>query len=160
MKKNSAKIEFTAQEYTPKKDFEVVVEQDVRTNDIVMVPHRRGDDGYFMLQVMPPTSGDARDVLPDAGPLHLIVLADTSASMDKGQRQKQDAFIAALLSTLTPKDTSNLAAFDVNCDWAFEKPGPAAARNLVAARQMLEKRVSLGWTDLDKAFASAMEQSN
>jgi hypothetical protein len=92
---NSARVEFSAQEYTPNKDFEVIIEQDKRPSDIVMIPHRRGDDGYFMLQVMPPASSAERDVLPDSAPLQVLVLADTSASMDKAQRQRQDAFIAA-----------------------------------------------------------------
>src|SRR5262245_29814913 len=118
--KNSARLDFTAQEYTPTKDFEVVVEQDKQVNAVVMIPHLRRNDGYFMLQVTPPASGDAlRAVLPDAEPLNLLILADTSASMSKGDRLKQDAFIASLLAALTPRDTFNLAACDVNTDWVF-----------------------------------------
>ncbi|MFL5340111.1 MAG: VIT domain-containing protein [Gemmataceae bacterium] len=158
--RHSARVEFTAQEYTPRKDFEVTIEQDRRAGDIVMIPLRRGNDGYFMLQVVPPYSGDARAVLPDAGPLHLLVVADTSASMDRRQRQQQEVFIAALLSSLTPKDTFNLSCCDVTCDWVFEHPVPAEGKNVVAARQMLDRRVSLGWTDLDKAFGSAILQSS
>jgi hypothetical protein len=155
----AARVEFSAQEYTPNKDFEVVIEQEKRASDIVMIPHRRGDDGYFMLQLMPPAASTGRDVLPDSGPLHVLILADTSASMDKGQRQRQDAFLAALLGSLTPTDTFNLAACDVNCDWVFEQAQPATFANIQATRQMLEQRVSLGWTDLDKAFGSAMRQA-
>ena len=46
---HSAHVEFAAQEYTPTRDFEVVVEVDGRQSDVVLIPHRRGDDGYFML---------------------------------------------------------------------------------------------------------------
>ncbi|HEV3146323.1 MAG TPA: hypothetical protein VGZ47_20720, partial [Gemmataceae bacterium] len=155
----AARVEFSAQEYTPNKDFEVVIEQDKRASDIVMIPHRRGDDGYFMLQLMPPAVTSGRDVLPDGGPLHVLILADTSASMDKAQRLRQDTFLAALLGSLSPADTFNLAACDVNCDWIFEHAMPASFENIQAARRMLEQRVSLGWTDLDKAFASAMKQA-
>ena len=35
---------------------------------------------------------------------------------------------------------------------------PADAKNIDAARQFLAKRVSLGWTDLDKAFAVGLRQ--
>lgn len=42
---HSARVEFAAQEYTPTRDFEVVCEVDSRQSDIVVVPHRRGDDG-------------------------------------------------------------------------------------------------------------------
>src|SRR5262249_15204085 len=114
--RHSAHVEFSAQEYTPTRDFEVVVEVDGKQADVVVVPHRRGDDGYFMVQLMPPAAtgeGD-RDLLPDGQPIQLLILADTSASMDAGQRNTQAAFLASLLTALTPRDTINLAACDVN----------------------------------------------
>ncbi|HEY7424476.1 MAG TPA: VIT domain-containing protein [Gemmataceae bacterium] len=156
---HSAHIEFTAQEYSPTRDFEVVIEPDGKQADVVLIPHRRADYGYFMLQLTPPAAGDdERDLLADGEPLHLIVVADTSASMDAHQRTVQANFVSALLSCLTPKDTINLAACDVECDWVFEKAVPATPSNLVTARQFLFGRTSLGWTDLDKAFASALKQ--
>jgi predicted Zn-dependent protease len=158
---HSAHVEFSAQEYVPTRDFEVVVEVDNRKQpEVVVVPHRRGDDGYFMLQILPPAAerGPERTLVPDGPPLRLLVLADTSASMNAGQRAQQGEFLAALLGSLTAKDTVNLACCDVECDWAFDKPVPVSAANVVAARQFLARRVSLGWTDLDRAFASAFRQ--
>jgi predicted Zn-dependent protease len=157
---HSAHVEFSAQEYTPTKDFELVIEVDGKQSDLVVIPHRRGDDGYFMLQLLPPTSFDKgdRDLVPDGQPVSLLILADTSASMDAGQRSAQASFLAALLTSLTRKDTINVAACDVNCDWVFEKPATADTANITAVRQFLAKRVSLGWTDLDRAFASAFKQ--
>ena len=57
-----------------------------------MIPHRRGDDGYFMLQLTPPgAAGDwERPLMPNGEPLQLLILADTSASMDAGQRATQN----------------------------------------------------------------------
>jgi Flp pilus assembly protein TadD len=208
---HSAHVEFAAQEYTPKNDFEVVVDVDGRQSEVVLSPHRRGDDGYFMLLVTPPgglsqfssavrstaengtvpltnvaengtvplpidedgtaafaasrkthtvlsAAAAKREILPDAEPLELLVLADTSASLDAGSRAAQAELIGALLGSLTPADTINLACTDVECDWAFEKPLPAEAKNVEAARKFLADRVSLGWTDLDKAFASAISR--
>jgi predicted Zn-dependent protease len=156
---HSAHVEFTAQEYTPTRDFEVVIETKGKQSDLVLIPHRRGDDGYFMLQLTPPASGDwARDILPDGEPLHLLILADTSASMDSRQRQVQANFIAALLSCLTSKDRVNLAACDVECDWVFDKAVNAAPSNIAALRDFLARRHSLGWTDLDQAFDSVLKQ--
>jgi len=54
MTEHSAHVEFSAQEYTPTQDFEVVVEVAGRQQDVVLIPHRRGDDGYFMVQLTPP----------------------------------------------------------------------------------------------------------
>ncbi len=102
---HSAHVEFSAQEYTPAQDFEVVVEVDGRQADVVMIPHRRGEDGYFMLQVTPPAPASQfqRDLLADGEPLELLVLADTSASMDAGARAAQADFVAALLAPSHPK---------------------------------------------------------
>ena len=157
----AAAVEFTAQEYTPTRDFEVIVELEPQRQEVVLIPHRRGEDGYFMVQLTPPApTGDwQRELLTNGEPLHLLVLADTSASIDKTQRENQAQVLAALFAALTPKDTVNLATCDVNCDWAFARPLTATPENLQAARQYLDKRVSLGWTDLDKSFAAAMKQA-
>ncbi|MGA2061934.1 MAG: VIT domain-containing protein [Thermoguttaceae bacterium] len=158
---HSARVEFTAREYTPTRDFEVVVETEGRQSDVVMIPHRRGDDGYFMLHLTPPADDGQwqRETLPDGEPMSLLVLADTSASIDAPSRAAQAEFLAALLSALTPKDSFNVAGCDVDCDWVFEKPMSADEKNVAAAREYLANRTSLGWTDLDKAFASALEQA-
>jgi Flp pilus assembly protein TadD len=158
---HAAHVEFAAQEYTPNRDFEVVVEVEGRQADVVLIPHRRGDDGYFMLQLTPPGPGADwdRPLLPDGAPLEVLLLADTSASIDAGQRAAQSQFIAALLSALTPKDRFNLATCDVTCDWAFAQPQPADAANIAAARDRLAQRTSLGWTNLDVAFAAALAQA-
>jgi len=163
---HSAHVEFTAQDYTPSRDFEVVVEMDDAQADVVLIPHRRGDDGYFMMQLTPPAASDTagegdwqREILPNTGPMELLILADTSASIDDGGRSNQADLVASLLGSLTPEDKFNLAGCDVECDWVFKKALPANEKNIEAARQFLADRISLGWTDLDKAFASAMKQS-
>jgi len=160
---HSAHVEFSATEYTPTQDFETVVEVEGRQSDVVLIPHRRGDDGYFMLQVTPPStaSGEGqlqREVLPNSEPVELLILADTSASMDVPSRQRQAELIAALLTALTPKDKFNLATCDVDCAWVFARPAAADAKNIEVVRQKLAARRSLGWTDLDKAVEGALAQ--
>src|SRR5262249_1969137 len=117
-------------------------------------------DGYFMLQLTPPGNNGNwdRPLLPDGDPLNLLILTDTSASIDAGQRATQAAFIGSLLSSLTAKDRFNLVTFDVNVQWAFATPAAADAKNIVAARDFVAGRTSLGWTDLDAAFAAVLKQ--
>ena len=98
-------------------------------------------------------------MLTDKKPLDLILLADTSASMDPGQRKQQAAFIATMLASLTPRDTVNLACCDEGCDWAFEKAVSAEPQNVKAIRQYLDHRSSLGWTDLAKSFSQVFERA-
>ena len=56
---HAASFEFTAEEYTPERDFELLVDLEPSDERLTLVPHRRGDDGYFMLLV------DAPEVGPD-----------------------------------------------------------------------------------------------
>ncbi len=162
---HSAHVEFSAKEYTPTSDFEAVVELQGQQPEVVLIPHRRGDDGYFMLQLMPPNSpllpeeGQLqRELLPNGEPIDLVLLADTSASIDAPSRERQAELIAALLGALTPKDKFNLGTCDVDCQWVFAKAATADAKNIEMARQKLAARASLGWTDLDKAMQSALAQ--
>ncbi|MCE9564870.1 MAG: hypothetical protein K8U57_22780 [Planctomycetes bacterium] len=159
---HSGHVEFTAQKYTPTRDFEAVIEVEGRQSDVVLIPHRRGDDGYFMLQLTPPGgAGDwERPLIPNGEPLKLLLLADTSASLDQSQRTAQNGVIASLLAALTPRDTINVATCDVNCDWIFEKPVTATPENITSIRTVLAKRTSLGWTNLDAAFASALKMTD
>ena len=159
---HAAHVEFAAQEHTPTRDFEVVVEVAGKQADVVLIPHRRGDDGYFMLQVLPAAADSEqaqRGMLPDGEPLRLLVLADTSASMDAQARATQVDVVAALLASLAPEDTFNLATCDVDCHWAFDEPVPADSENTKSAQQTLLQRVSLGWTDLERTFESTRAQT-
>jgi hypothetical protein len=157
---HAARVEFAAQEYTPDRDFEVVVQLEPSQQNVVLIPHRRGDDGYFMCLLTPPVAGGGwqREALPDGKPQHLLVLADTSGSMDAASRENQRQFLAALFGSLTPEDRLNLAVVDVDCQWSFPASVPATAENVAQALQQLDERISLGWTDLDKAFAAARER--
>jgi Flp pilus assembly protein TadD len=158
--KHSARVEFAAQEYTPDRDFEVVVDVERQGNEVVVVPHQRGDDGYLLMLINPPGGGSwERDVLRDGEALNLLILADTSGSMDARAREVQADFVAALLSSLGPKDSFNLATCDTTCNWANPEPQRANGASIQAARDFLSKRRSLGWTDLEAAFKSAIERA-
>ena len=157
---HSANIEFTAQEYTPTRDFEVVCEVDARQSDVVVVPHRRGDDGYFLVQLTPPTGEGSwqREVIPDGSPLDLLLVCDTSASMDSQKRKQQGQFVTSVLATLGPRDRFNLAACDVNCDWLHDTPVEPTEDAIAGAIGWLDERISLGWTDLDRMATSVLKR--
>jgi hypothetical protein len=114
-------VQFAAQEYAPTRDFEVVCEIDARQSDVVVIPHQRGEDGYFLVQLTPPGSDGTwrRDTLGEAEPLSVLLVCDTSGSMDSECRRQQRAFVEATLASLGPDDTFNLAVSDVDTAWAF-----------------------------------------
>jgi hypothetical protein len=158
---HSATVEFAAQEYSPDRDFEVDCEIDGRQSDVVVVPHRRGSDGYLLVQLTPPSPDGnwQREVLPDGAPLNIVLLCDTSASMDSEKRKQQAEFVATVLSSLGEKDHFMLAACDVATAWAAPEPLAPTAGNIAKARDFLDTRVSLGWTNLDQAFDTVLRKS-
>lgn len=158
---HSGQVEFAAQEYTPTRDFEVICEIDGKQADVVAIPHRRGDDGYFLIQLSPPgPEGNwQRELLPDGKPLQLVLLCDTSASMDSEKRRQQAEFVASVLSSLGPDDRFLLGTADVGTVWASTEPLAPSADNVAKAKSFLDERVSLGWTNLDRAFGEALKQA-
>ncbi len=158
---HSAQVEFAAQEYTPTRDFEVVCEIDGRQSDVIVVPHRRGDDGYLLVQLTPPTpEGNwQRELLADGKPLSIVLLCDTSASMDSEKRRQQSEFVAIVLSSLGPDDRFMLACADVGTVWASDEPMVPSADNIAKANSFLDERQSLGWTNLDRAFDDTIKKA-
>jgi hypothetical protein len=159
--KNAAQVDFNAQSYTPTRDFEVVVDVETTADPALVISHRRGENGYMMVQITPPgeqAAGWKSDLVDDGDPVKLLVLCDTSASMDPQSRAQQAEFIGAVLSSLDNDDQFNLATVDVECDWKFEKSVRATGKNVTAARAYLGRRQSLGWSDLENAFGSVMQR--
>lgn len=158
---NTATAEFRASEYRPERDFELDVRVD-RAADVVAIPHRRGEDGYFMLMLAPPDAAAAgwkRELTPEGDPLDVLVLADTSGSMGPGARAHQAAFLDALLGQLGTKDRFRLAAFDTDVDWIVRQPTEPTDDSVGTALAELGARRSLGWTDLDRAFAAVLKEA-
>ena len=159
---HAAHVEFAANEYTPQSDFEVEVQLDAKAAPLTLLPHRRGEDGYFLLSLTPPGEDGAwqRDLVPDGKPVTLLILADTSGSMDLTQSRNRDAFIAHLLGSLGEGDRFNIAVCDVNTEWLFDEPVACTQQNVQQACERLAARISLGWTDLDAAFADALNRAD
>ncbi len=158
---HSASIEFEAQEYTPKSDFELHISTKTLKDNIVLIPHRRADDGYFMLLVNAPEQKQkaTRPALPDTSPMKVIVMADTSGSMSGPQRETQTGFIEALLTSLGEKDTFCLMTCDVEPQWASDTFVPATREYIDSALKFLDKRYPLGWSNLEKAFEAVLERT-
>ncbi|WP_162275850.1 VIT domain-containing protein [Roseimaritima ulvae] len=157
---HSAKLEFEAQQYTPTRDFEVVCQVASAGKDIVVVPHRRGEDGYFLAQLTPP-GGDGdwqRQLVADGEPLDWLFVCDTSASMDQSMRSRQQQFVAAMLASLGPQDQFDIAYCDVECRWLNDELVPADEDNARRAYEWLNDRISLGWTDLERMVQAVQER--
>ncbi|MBN1417296.1 MAG: VWA domain-containing protein, partial [Planctomycetes bacterium] len=156
---HAAQVEFSAEEYSPRRDFEVRVETAPSAGNIVLIPRRRGDDGTFMVLLSSMGEGGGRKLLRDSEPVDILLVADTSASMTDAQVDEQRAFIASLLESLGERDLFNLLAFDVDAAWAFPERVPVTAATRESALRFLDRRGALGWTDLDLAFREAIARA-
>ncbi len=154
---HTATIDFDAREYTPERDLEVRCKVRGQAG-LTVIPHRRGDDGYFALLFAAP-AGDVgpwrRELVPDGKALDVVLVADTSASMDRAARGAQAAFVDAFLALLGPEDRFQLIAADVDAQPLGDAQAATPA-SIATALQALAQRPSLGWTDLDRAMQVAL----
>jgi tetratricopeptide (TPR) repeat protein len=155
---NTGTFEYDAEECSPDRDLEVAVTL-ARGAPLTVLPHRRGEDGYFALLLSPPDPASGawkRDLIPEGDPLDVILLTDTSGSMDEAQRAAQADFVQGLLLLLGENDTFRLLAADVGVHAYRNKPVPATEEHVEGALAFLAARDSMGWSDLDAAVAAAL----
>lgn len=158
----SATVEWDAKEFTPDRDFELRIEIG-STAPLSIVDHVRDGEGYFVARVVPPgpdgewQRGWQRTALPDGKAVDVVVVCDTSGSMDSAARAAQEEVVAALLGSLGEGDRFRLLASDWQAQWFDPALLPVSAERTAAALEFLRKRPSLGWTDLDLALRTALE---
>ncbi|MEW6742249.1 MAG: VIT domain-containing protein [Planctomycetota bacterium] len=157
---HAASVEFVASEFTPDRDFELRVRTRPAPGSLTFIPHKRADDGYFMLLVNAPEQGaaPAGEAAAPASRLDLLVLADTSGSMVGAARDSQIQFIEALLGSLADHDSFLVATCDTEVRWQAADPRANSAEHREAALRFIEECSPLGWSDLDRAFAQVMER--
>ena len=140
----------------------------------MLIPHRRGEDGYFMLQYPPARRSrrrrrsitvcrEYRATMAQRGPGQRradgVANPGRHVGFDgRGQPQGADGTGRGHSGSLGAKDKFNLATCDVDCRWLLAHPEAADAKNVRLAGELLAARTSLGWTDLDLAMASALKQ--
>jgi hypothetical protein len=126
---HTAQVELSQRDVSPQSDFEVQGRV-AAGGGLTVVTHRRGEDGWFMVLVRPPEAeaqGWQRDLVPDGGPLDLLLAVDTSGSIDAAARKAQTAFLTALLGLLAPEDRW-VCTLDTRVRWLSEGAwGPTRA---------------------------------
>ena len=162
---HAASLHYAAQNVTPQRDFELTCRLARDQPHVVAIPHVRGDDGYFMLQLSPPSVGAgnwSRTLVRDGTPLDLIVLCDTSLSMDPVARSQQADLLAALLGSLSPAGQLRLACCDAEVRWLVREAVSVDDDLRQSLVTSVRERRSLGWSNLKPAFeqAVALAQDN
>ena len=161
----SARLHYEARDITPQRDFEFLCTLDGRQADAIAIPHVRGDDGYFQLQLSPASVADgnwARVMVRDGTPLDVIIVCDTSRSMDTAARRQQHELVAALLGSLSEADRVRVACCDVETAWLLKDAASVSDTIRTGVIASLERRRSLGWSNLQQTFSDvlAVAESN
>ncbi len=100
----------------------------------------------------------AADGGPTAGPAHVVVLIDTSASQTGEYRQRSLESLSGLLEQSRPDDQFAAAAVDVSCEPLVDGFHAGKSDELRNARLALDGRTPLGSTDLISALEKAAAQ--
>ncbi|MDF3130037.1 VIT domain-containing protein [Kiritimatiellaeota bacterium B1221] len=152
---HAAQLEYQAEEVVPERDFVLHIETEKDPSPIRVIPHRRGDDGYFMLMLRAPDSGSprSRDLLPASDPRQWVVMVDSSGSVSGPARKAQLDFLSALLNGMGDQDRVHVMTFDTEARWITESFTGLTPENRIQILDAVEARNPLGWSDLDLAFS-------
>lgn len=160
---HSARVDYSARNVTPDRDFELLCSLDGHQQDVIAIPHVRGEDGYMMIQLSPPAVGAgnwSRTLVRDSRPLNVILLCDTSGSMDQVARQQQSKLVSAILGSLSESDTVRMACCDVKCEWLQQTPVGVTTDLRNRLVKLLEQRASLGWSDLQTTLRNIVNAAD
>ncbi len=137
----------------PDQDFELVYtvsQEDVGLN--LLTYREPGDDGFFLLLAAPTVKVKKAQVIPR----DVILVLDTSGSMDGEKIEQAQEALAYVLEHLNEDDRFNVIAFSTGVRQYASRLRPASeAREAVAWVRRLE---AVGGTDINRALLEALAQ--
>lgn len=150
-----ATLSYEANHVFPDRDFELYAS--TTTDDIGanLLTYQSGEeDGFFLLMLTPALETETRRVLPR----DILLVLDTSGSMDGEKlKQAQDA-LAYILKRLNPEDRFNVVAFSSGARaYAPALQGPQEAEAAIAWVYQLE---ALGGTNIYLGLSEALAQAD
>lgn len=152
-----ASIRYPAGKTPPDRDLQIRIIASRPEEGGYGITHVHENQGYFMTLVdplapMPPVDATA------PGPLDLVFMVDTSASVSPARAGQARSVLSSFLSQCSERDRFNVLAFDATRAWAFPESVPATKAWKDKALTFLEARGALGWTDIPGAFKTAAER--
>ncbi|MEM7806305.1 MAG: marine proteobacterial sortase target protein [Pseudomonadota bacterium] len=114
--------------------------------------HMTGEAGYALVQLVPPMTTDANL----APPRELILVLDTSGSMQGASIIEAVAAVTHAIDALRPVDRFNLIAFDNYTQQLFQAPRMATPENRAEALQWLKTQRADGGTEMRPALMAAL----
>ncbi len=150
-----ASISYEANHVLPDRDFELYVSATADDIGANLLTYQSGsEDGFFLLMLTPALKTETRRVLPR----DILLVLDTSGSMDGEKlKQAQDA-LAYILKRLNPEDRFNVVAFSSGARvYAPTLQGPQEAEAAIAWVYRLE---ALGGTNIYLGLSEALAQTD
>lgn len=146
-----ATVSYEANHVLPDRDFELYAS--TTTDDIganLLTYQTGAEDGFFLLMLTPALEIETRRVLPR----DILLVLDTSGSMDGEKlKQAQDA-LAYILRRLNPEDRFNVVAFSSGARaYAHALQGPQEAE---AAIEWVYRLEALGGTNIYHGLSEAL----
>lgn len=150
-----ASVSYEVNHVLPDRDFELYAS--ATTDDIganLLTYQTGAEDGFFLLMLTPALETETRRVLPR----DILLVLDTSGSMDGEKlKQAQDA-LAYILKRLNPEDRFNVVAFSSGARaYAPTLQGPQEAEDAIAWVYRLE---ALGGTNIYLGLSEALAQAD
>jgi len=136
-------------------DRDIVVRWPVATPRVglSLAAARKDDDAFGLLTIVPP----ARAAKVAAVPRDLIVLLDTSGSMDGGPLDKAKQVVAMMIDSLAEQDRFELIEFSNEPRRYLQEPVVATANAKQAAIRWVRSRTADGGTEMRTAVIEALQ---
>ena len=150
----NAVVSFERNSYQLDKDFQLYFVPKAERIGASLLTHRPspGEPGYFLLLLSPRGAPEAQNV-----PRDLVVVLDTSGSMDREKLRQAKAAVIHALDSLSSDDRFALIAFATTPTSFREQLVESTAPNLHDAREWVEKLRSEGGTDISAALEAALK---
>lgn len=111
-----------------------------------------GDAVYAQLMLAPPLTGA---ITPQAREVILII--DTSGSMEGGSLHQAKAALSHALNSLGPDDQFNLLQFNSHTEQLFDQSVPVTQASLYTAQNFINSLQANGGTDMKPALVAALD---
>lgn len=149
----AAQIGYEENNVTPTTDFDLFYSVDAGEIGASLVSHKpAGEDGYFLLLVAPKVEVDPEDVVAR----DILLVVDTSGSMDGPKIQQARNALQHVLGKLNPDDRFNIINFSTGVH-QFER-GPQPISQVEAAQRFVAGLEAVGGTDINRVLLETLAQ--
>ena len=145
---------FSASNFLPDKDFEIIFGQARRAIGIDFMTYRKGDDGYFLMAIAP----DSELQTQELGAKDITFVVDVSGSMMGEKIRQAQAALRFCVQALNDRDRFNIVSFSTDVEPFATSPVPANAGQRAKALEFVDGLRAMGGTAIDAALEFALGQ--